>query len=581
VERARKRTRIAIDIAPLRASREYRLLWFGQLVSTCGTMLRFVAVPYHVYVLTDSPLAVGLIGLFQAGPLIAFSLWGGVVADAFDRRRLLLATQTGLAIVSVVLAVGTGAGVATVPFLYVMTAVGATLSALDGPARTSMIPALVGRELVPSAMALNQVLFQTASVAGPALGGVVLARFGLQTAYAIDAASYLAALLAVTLMRPPPRTSTGARPGWSSLVEGLRYLGGHKVILAMMALDFVAMFFGWPRSLFPFFADRVYDTGPQGLGLLFAAPGAGALAGALLAGWVSGVQRQGAAVLWCVLVWGAGIAAFGLLPANMFPLALFCLAAAGAADVFSAIFRGTILQLAVPDHLLGRLNSVNLMVVISGPRLGEVESGVVAELTSPRIAVVSGGIACAIGVIAVLVLVPSVVRYRAVRASDEQEDRGDHGGDDHEQDEPHRDLDASVVVAQVVPHDAGSLAPDSIPPVREVGRGTKVFDASPVRGRWLPLGSPEEVLAFMDEDPSDSVVVVVKDAGATFLAPIFEDLAAVICRSGTPKSHIGIVSREYQVPCVMATALDEEPRPGAEVEVDCSGEHGVVRVVGA
>lgn len=573
-------SRVAIDVTPLRVSREYRLLWSGQLVSMVGTMLRFVAVPYHVYVITRSPLAVGLLGLFQAGPLIAFSLWGGVVADAVDRRRLLVVTQVGLLAVSLGLAFGTGAGVASIPFLYAMTAVGATFSALDGPARQSMIPSLVGRDLIPSAMALNQVLFQTASVAGPAVGGFVLARSGLQAAYAIDAATYLVALVAVLRMRTPARAPGGARPGWSSLVEGLRYLGGHKVILATMALDFVAMFLGWPRSLFPFFADRVFGVAEQGLGFLYAAPGAGALVGALLAGWVSRVRRQGAAVLWCVVGWGAGVGAFGLLPRGMFPLALVCLAVAGAADVFSAIFRGTILQLSTPDHLRGRLTAVNLMVVISGPRLGEVESGVVAELTSPRIAVVSGGVACVVAVVLAAVLVPALVRYRVDRPSDDEQDDGHDGRDEHEQDEPHRDLDASEVVAQV--HADGVYPSDAatIPAVRDVGRGTKVFDAGPVRGTWIPFASPDDVLAFLDDGAPEGTVAVVADAGATFLAPIFEDLAAVVCLSGTPLSHIGIVSREYQVPCVMATVLDEDPDRGTQVEIDCSGEHGVVRLVG-
>jgi MFS family permease len=373
-------------------------------------MLRFVAVPYHVFLLTDSPLAVGLVGGFSAVPLIAFSLWGGVVADHVDRRKLLLWTQAGLTAVSAVLAVWTQMGLASVAFLYAMTAVGSTLSALDGPARQSMIPTLVERRQIPAAMALNQVLFQTAGVAGPALGGFAIARVGLEWAYAIDTFSYGAALLAVALMRTPPRSPGGGRPGWTSLIEGLRYLGGNKIILATMALDFIAMFFGWPRAMFPFFAERIHDVGPTGLGFLFAAPGVGALIGALCAGWVSAVRRQGAAVLAAVVVWGAAVTGFGLLR-TAFPVALALLAVAGAADVFSAIFRGTIIQLSVPDHLRGRITAVNLMVVISGPRLGEVESGVVAHFTSPAASVVIGGLVTLAGVAAVMLLIPRLARY--------------------------------------------------------------------------------------------------------------------------------------------------------------------------
>lgn len=403
-------SRVAIDVTPLRESRDYRLLWSGQLVSMCGTQLRFVAVPYQVWVLTRSPLAVGLVGLFQAGPLIAFSLWGGVIADAVDRRKLLLATQLGLVATSATFAAGTQLGVARVWFLYVVTALAASMAAVDGPARQSLIPTLVRREHIPQAMALNQVLFQTSGVVGPALGGLAIARLGLAATYWLDVASFSASLVALLAMRTPPRTPGGARPGWTSLVEGMSYLRSNRILLSTMGLDFVAMFFGWPRAMFPVYADRVFAVGPQGLGLLYAAPGAGALVGALTSGWAARVRRQGAATLVAVAVWGLAIAGFGWV--RSFPAALAFLAVAGAADVCSAIFRGTILQLMVPDHLRGRMTAVNLMVVISGPQLGQVESGVVAAVSTPQIAVVTGGLACLAGVALVMTLVPALVRYR-------------------------------------------------------------------------------------------------------------------------------------------------------------------------
>jgi MFS family permease len=410
ISRSRKRVpRFALDLSPLRYSREYRLLWFGQLVSFTGTQLRFVAIPYQVYVLTGSPLAVGLIGAFQAGPLIAFSVWGGVIADAVDRRRLLLMTQLFLACASAVLALGTQAAAARLWFVYLMTAVTATLSALDSPARASMIPTLVERADIPKAMALNQVLIQTGSVAGPALGGFVIARLGLSAAYWADAGSYVAAFIAVAMMRTAPRAPGGPRPGWGSLVEGLRFLRTSPLIIGTFVLDFIAMLFGHPRAMLPFYADRVFHTGAQGLGLLFAAIGAGALVGALSSGWVAHVRRQGFATLVCVAVWGAAIAAFGLAPA--FPLALVLLAVAGAADVYSAIFRGTIVQTILPDDLRGRVTSVHLMVVVSGPQLGQVESGGVAALVSPRFSVVSGGLACLAGVALVAATIPALARY--------------------------------------------------------------------------------------------------------------------------------------------------------------------------
>jgi MFS family permease len=403
--------RVALDFTPLRVSPAYRLIWLGQLVSVTGSQVRTVVVLYHVFVLTHSPLAVGLVGAFQAVPLIAFSLWGGVIADAMDRRKLLLFTQSGLILVMGSLAVGTFMGVATVWFIYVITGIAAVLFAVDAPARQSLIPTLVERRHIPAAMALGQVLFQTALTAGPAVGGVVIARFGIATGYLIDASTFAVALVATIFLKVPKSGRTKTSPGLRSLVEGLRYLRRDTILLSTMAVDFTAMLFGWPRAMFPFFAESVFKVGPEGLGLLFAAPGAGALIAALGSGWVVHVRRQGIAVIASVAVWGAAIAAFGLLRGS-FVVGLFLLAVAGAADVVSAIVRGTIVQLSVPDQLRGRITAVNLMVVISGPRLGEVESGVVANFFTPRLAVVSGGVAClaALGIVAALV--PKLIGFR-------------------------------------------------------------------------------------------------------------------------------------------------------------------------
>lgn len=412
-------SRIALDISPLREARDYRFLWSGQLISICGTQLRYVAIAYQVYALTQSPLAVGLLGAFQAGPMIAFSLWGGVVADSVDRRKLLIVTQLGLAASSVVLAVGTQMGFASVGFIYALTAISAAFSAFDGPARQSMIPNLIERRQIPAAMALNQVMFQTATVVGPTLGGLTIANLSLAAAYWIDAVTFGAGLVAVAAIRGSSRKGPAvARPSLGAVVEGLRYLSKSRILWSTMALDFAAMFFGWPRAMFPYYAEEVFHVGPQGLGMLFAAPAAGALVGALLAGWVTRIPGQGKALLGCVALWGLAVASFGMLE-TMFPLALLFLAVAGAADVFSAIFRGTIVQLAAPDQLRGRITSVNMMVVISGPRLGEVESGAVSALVSPRFSVVSGGVVTMLFVVAIAALVPALAAYR-ISAEDEE-----------------------------------------------------------------------------------------------------------------------------------------------------------------
>ncbi len=418
------------DLAPLRESRSYRLIFIGQIVSLSGSQLRLVALPYQIFLLTGSSLAVGAIGLFQAVPLLVLGLFGGVIADAVDRRRLLLITQVGLAIVSLALAVVTQLGLASVPLLYALTALGACFSALDSPTRASLIPTLVERRHMNAAMALNQTAWQVASVVGSALGGIVIARVGLAGAYWIDVVTFAAAFAAVLGMRTPPRVRTDRVPVLRSLVEGIRYLGATRILLATMVLDFLAMFFGSPRALFPYYAERVFHVGPEGLGLLYASMGVGALLAALASGWTARVRRPGLTILGSVAVWGLAIALFGVIDENMFVLGCVLLAIASGADIVATILRGTMLQLIVPDALRGRLNSINLMFVAGGPYLGQFESGLVAGLWSPVAAVVSGGLACVVAVIAVGAWLPELVRYHALgddRRPDRMEDATNGG----------------------------------------------------------------------------------------------------------------------------------------------------------
>ena len=403
-----------LDLTPLRASREFRLLWLGELVSHTGRHITVVALPYQVYQLTDSALAVGAIGLVQVVPLVVFSLVGGAWADAMDRRRLLLISQAGSMAASLLLFAGALAGRPPLWFLYVAAGVSSAFSALDSPARTAAIPNLVPRDRLASAAALVQVLFQVNEVAGPALGGVIIAKLGLAWAYGIDVVSFAAAIGTLAAMRPMRPEGHGTRPSvMRSVREGFAYLRGRRVIQTTFSVDLVAMVFGMPRALFPVLAEEAFRVGPTGLGLLHAAPGAGALAGALLTGWVRHVRHQGRAVLWAVAVWGAAIAGFGMSTRGPLWVALSLLAVAGAADVVSAIFRSTILQTTVPDRLRGRLSAIHIMVVTGGPRLGDVEAGVVAHLTTPVFSAVSGGVACVLGVGLLAWLVPQFRRYHA------------------------------------------------------------------------------------------------------------------------------------------------------------------------
>lgn len=402
------------DIEPLRVSREFRLLWTGQLISQAGSALRLVAIPYQIYVITDSSLAVGLLGLFSAVPLIALSLWGGVIADRVDRRRMLLATNTCLALTSVALALSTQAGLASVPVLYVLTAIGSGFGALDQPARSALAPSLVERRLIPAAMALNQSQFQVAQVVGPAVAGVLIARFGLELAYWIDVATYAVAIVLIFLMRTPriDVTVVHAAP-LRALVDGMRFLWSRPLLLATMSVDFFATFFAVSRAVMPYYADRVFSVGPEGLGLLYAAPGVGATIVAFTSGWTNRAQRRGLGILVSVAIFGLAIALFGLLPGSAFLAGLALLAIAQGADTVSSIFRHTILQLETPDHLRGRLSAINLVFVAGGPQLGQVESGVVADLWSPEASVITGGLAC-VGVVFVAhALVPELARYRA------------------------------------------------------------------------------------------------------------------------------------------------------------------------
>ena len=405
--------RLLPDITPLQTSREFRLLWSGQLISQAGSAVRLVAIPYQVYLLTGSSLAVGLIGLFSAVPLVVFGLFGGVIADRMDRRRLLLMTQACLALVSVALAIATQTGLVSLPLLYALTAIGASVAALDNPARSALAPSLVDRRQIPAAIALTQSQFQLAAIVGPALAGVVIASFGLAPAYWIDVATFGASLGAIFLMRIPAFVAEVDRPNaLRALVDGWAFLIARRLLLATMAIDFFATFFGVARALMPYFADKVFHVGPEGLGLLYAAPGVGATAVVLTSGWTAHVSRRGLGILAAVAVFGVATAAFALVPPDAFPIALALLAVAYGADMVSTIFRHTILQLETPDALRGRLSAINLVFVAGGPQLGQVESGVVADLLTPQFSIISGGLACLGVVAAVGVLVPEVMRYR-------------------------------------------------------------------------------------------------------------------------------------------------------------------------
>lgn len=408
---------MAVDVSPVRESRDYRFMISGQLVSMIGRQLTIVAVPYQVYLLTRSSFAVGMIGLVQVVPVMAVGLYAGALADRVDRRRLLLIAVLVQGATSLLLMGGALHSGTPLAYIYAVTAVSAAVQMFEQPTRSAMIPRLVTPARVPAAMALNQVLFQTGMIVGPALAGLIIARAGLYWAYAGDALSYLVAAAAMLPIGPQPPARDARPGGLRAPLEAFAFIREKPVLLSIFLIDLDAMIFGMPRAVFPALATTVFHTGPTGLGFLYSSLGVGGLGGALLTGWISRVVHRGRVVIWSVLAWGAGITAFGVttLHPSLFALGLVMLALASAADVFSAVFRGTILQLAVPDSWRGRMSALNIMVVTGGPRLGDAETGVVAALTTSQIAVISGGAACILGAALLALLIPALRDYRAAR----------------------------------------------------------------------------------------------------------------------------------------------------------------------
>jgi MFS family permease len=319
-----------------------------------------------------------------------------------------------LAVTSGLLLIGALGGRPPLGFLYLVAATQSALYAMNSPTRTAILPTLIGKDLLPSALALSQVVFNTTMIVGPAVGGLILARYGLAWAYATDVISFGASIAAAALLRPlpPERQRDRATSGWEDVKEGFGFLRRRRLLISTFLIDLNAMIFGMPRAVFPALAFVVFKVGPAGLGLLYSAPALGALIGALTAGWVGGVRHQGRAVVWAVAAWGAAIAAFGFSGSH-FVVGLGFLAIAGGADVISAVFRGSILQLSTPDQLRGRVSAVHIMVVTGGPRLGDAEAGTLAALVSPIFSVVSGGLICLVGAFAVARLYPELWRYHA------------------------------------------------------------------------------------------------------------------------------------------------------------------------
>jgi len=401
--------RLALDLTPLRVSPPFRRLLIGDAVSVIGTQVTAVAVPIQVYAQTHSGAAVGAVGLAGLLPLIVFGLYGGAIADAVDRRRLVLLTTSGQTVLSTILLAQALAGLHSTALLYAVIAVQAGLFSMDQPARSAFTPRLLPAELFPAAQAIRMVEFNIGVTVGPLLAGVLVAGPGYASAYGLDALSFAATLWAVRSLPPMPPEGGGRKAGTASVLEGLAFLRTRPVLLMTFVVDLIAMVFAMPRALFPSIAHDVYGGGPQTAGALYSALAAGALLGAVFGGWLGRVHRQGLAVLVAIAAWGLAIVGFGA--SHYLWLGLLMLAIAGGSDMVSAVFRGSILQAAAPDEMRGRLGGVFIVVVAGGPRLGDGRAGLGSELVGPQGAVVAGGLVCVALTAACAAAVPRFARY--------------------------------------------------------------------------------------------------------------------------------------------------------------------------
>ncbi len=387
---------LVVDVGPLRRHRDFRLLAAGQLVSLLGSNLTVVAVPYQVYRETHSSLWVGVASLVQLPLLIAGSLWGGAFGDRYDRRTLFVLSSVVLGALSVALALDASTARSHFVALLLLAALAAGAGGFAGPIRTATIPLLVDADELVSAYSINQVIVNVAAILGAAIAGVLLAAVGLAACYWIDATTFAVLAVATGFMASIP--PSGAHDGVAvlrAIGDGFAYVRANPVTQAVYLIDLNAMVFGLPRALFPAVALTVYHGGARVLGLLYAAPGVGALVMALLTGWIARVRRRGRLVVLVVVAWGGAMALFGVV--HVVWVGLACLALAGATDVISTVLRNTILQGAITDEYRSRVSAIQLAVVTGGPRLGDLESGAVASLVSTEFSIVSGGLACIVG----------------------------------------------------------------------------------------------------------------------------------------------------------------------------------------
>jgi len=411
---------LALDITPLKTSRDYRLLFVGQTFSYFGSMMRYAILPWQMYQLTKSNFAVGMLGLVEFVPMFFAAFLGGALADYIDRKRLIKLTETGLALTAGVLILNSLLPQPKVWVLFVVAALFATLNGLQRPAREALTPRIVPPEQMPAVAALGSFRFSIGAIVGPAVGGVIAAKFGPALAYSIDCVTYLISLVTVLMIRATPPPPNADRPSLQSIKEGISYAKSRQELLGTYLIDLNAMFFGMPFALFPAIAES-YGV-PESVGLLYAAPAVGSLVISLFSGMFGRTNRHGLAITISAAIWGVAVIFFGF--ANSLWVGLFFLVIAGAADAVSGLYRMTVWNQSIPDHLRGRLAGIEMISYMTGPQLGNAEAGLVASLAGLRASVVSGGIFCVLGTFALAAVLPKFISYNArdgMRRKEEEE----------------------------------------------------------------------------------------------------------------------------------------------------------------
>jgi MFS family permease len=402
-------SKIAIDFTPLKKYPDFRNLWTAGLISYLGSMITYVALPFHLKEITGSYLAVGILGVIEIVPLIVFGLYGGVLADAVDRKKMIWATEAGALLIVLILLINSTLPNPETFVIYVAAALFAMVDGLQRPSMGAILPRLVSHEDLPSASALLTLRWQFGVIVGPTLGGIIFSTMSITAGYALDIATYLISLIFLMKVRNIPPLKEAEKPSLASLLDGVRYAFSRQDLMATYIIDLAAMFLAMPNALFPFWADLLGS--PWALGLFYSAGIVGAVTVTLTSGWTKHYRFHGKAIIWAAIGWGAAIAIAGL--SNSLIIVLICLAFAGASDQISAHFRTVIWNQTIPDNLRGRLAGIELLSYSIGPLAGQMRAASMAAATSLSFSVTSGGIMCVVVVAILAILMPKFRKYDA------------------------------------------------------------------------------------------------------------------------------------------------------------------------